>query len=264
MESYNKMFRFSKDSLFIAFFFLKRDLEYYLRDVKSFIIFLTVFLSGLLVFLVSLKNMLGNSEKYFLFLLIGYLSVSYMNISASAGFEIINDSYEGKLEYDKTLPIKRRGYSFIRIIGISLRGYINFLFCLVLMSPFLLNYFTVWKLVIFLSLSYVLSIIFTGFSLIPIIFTKNMTIQSVIGSLLRSYFFLGSTIFYPIHMIPQVLRPIILLNPVTWILELIRTILLIPYATKFPFFLSIVVITFYLVIAIVGGIKVLENYSHEE
>ena len=257
------MIGFNKDSLYISYSFLKRDLEYYLKDIKSFIIFLTVFLSGLLVFLVSLKNMLGNSEDYFLFLLIGYLSVSYMNISASAGFEIINDSYEGKLVYDKTLPIKRRDYSFIRIIGISLRGYINFLFCLVLMSPFLLNYFSIEKLLIFLGLSYILSIIFTGFSLIPIILSKNMTVQSVIGSLLRSWFFLGSTIFYPIQMIPQMLRPIIMLNPVTWVLELIREVLNIPYATKFPLVLSLAVMTFYLVIAVFGGIKVLENYSHE-
>ncbi len=257
---YNK---FHIDSLVIIYSLLKRDLQYYLLDIKSLAIFLTVFLSGLLVFLVSLKNMLGNSNNFFLFLLTGYLVVSYMNISGGAGFEIINDSYEGKLIYDRTLPIKRVHYALIRIIGISLRGYVNFLICLLIMSPLLVNYFSITKIIIFLLLSYVLSVIFTGLSILPIILTKNLTIQSVIGSLLRSWFFLGSTIFYPFAIIPANLRILIVINPVTWVLELIRTLLAIPYATKFPLILSAVTIGGYFLIAIVGGMSVLLHYNSE-
>ena len=251
------------NSLILIRTLLKRDLEYYLRDVKSFVIFLTVFLSGLLVFLVSLKNMLGNSNDYFLFLLIGYLVVSYMNISAGAGFEIINDSYEGKLVYDKTLPIKSFTYAIIRIIGISTRGYINFLICFLLMSPWLIIFFSLVNLAIFLLLSFILSIIFTCFSILPIFLSKNLTIQALIGSLLRSWFFLGSTIFYSYSMIPEILKPIILLNPVTWVLELMRSLLHIPFATSFPLLQSIIVIFMYLFTTGIIGIKILEHYEYQ-
>lgn len=242
---------------------LKRDLEYYLLDIKSLVIFLTVFLSGLLVFLVSLKNMMGNSNNYFLFLLTGYLVVSYLNISGGAGFEIINDSYEGKLLYDRTLPIKRTEYAFVRIIGISLRGYVNFFICLTIMSPLLINFFTITKLAIFLVLSFFLSVIFTGLSILPIFLSKNLTIQSVIGSLLRSWFFLGSTIFYPFQVIPKQIQFIIILNPVTWVLELIRTLMNIPFATRFPMNISLLVIIIYLIMSVAGGMMVLLNYKNE-
>lgn len=255
---------FKKEILSISYSFLKRDLEYYLKDVKSLIIFLTVFLSGLLVFLASLKNMLGGSDNYFVFLLVGYLVVSYMNISAGSGFELINESYEGKLQYDKTLPINRKLYSIIRLFGISLRGYINFLFCLLIIFPLLLPYFTLGNLLIFLISSLILAVIFTGICLIPIVFTKNLTIQSVIGSVLRSWFFLGSTIFYPYDTIPNFLKLVVILNPVTWILDLIRTSMKIPFSSHLPLEVSIIVIGTYLLISLFGGIKVLETYNHEE
>lgn len=242
---------------------LKRDVEYYLKDKKSLAIFITVFLSGLLVFLVSLKNMLGNSNNYYIFLLVGYLVVAYMNISAGAGFEVINDSYQGLLVYDKTLPVKRITYAFIRILGISLRGYINFLICFLIMLPFLKNYFTLENILIFLFLSYILSVIFTGISILPLMLTSNLTVQSVIGALLRSYFFLGSTIFYPISVVPENLKFIILLNPVTWVLELIRSLMNIPYATRFPLGLSLMVIAFYTVFALIGGAFVLLHHKIE-
>ena len=103
----------------VTYTLLKRDVQYYLMDVKNLIIFITVFLSGLLIFLVSLKNMLGNSNNYFLFLLTGYLVVSYMNISGSDGLEVISESYEGKLVYDRILPIRIENYAIIRTLGIS-------------------------------------------------------------------------------------------------------------------------------------------------
>ena len=252
-----------RDSIVSMLNLLKRDLEYYLLDKISLVIFLTVFLSGLLVFLVSLKNMLGNSNNYFLFLLTGYLVVSYMNISAGAGFEIINDAYESKLTYDKTLPVERLTYAFIRILGISLRGYINFILCFLIMSPLLLSFFTIENILVFLVLSYVLSVIFTGISILPLRLTSNLTIQSVIGALLRSYFFLGSTIFYPLKAVPENLKFIIVLNPVTWILELIRSLMDVPYATRFPPLISILVITIYLLFSILGGIYVLLHYKIE-
>lgn len=251
------------NSLSSAYTLLKRDVEYYLKDKKSLAIFITVFLSGLLVFLVSLKNMLGNSNNYFLFLLTGYLVVAYMNISAGAGFEIINDSYEGKLDYDKTLPIKRINYALIRILGISLRGYINFIICFLIMSPLLLSYFTITNIIIFLVLSYILSVIFTGLSILPLRLTSNLTIQSVIGALILSYFFLGSTIFYPLNAVPENLKFLIVLNPVTWVLELLRSLMNIPFATKFPFELSIIVVTAYLLFAVLGGMFVLLYHKIE-
>lgn len=242
---------------------LKRDVEYYLKDKKSLAIFITVFLSGLLVFLVALKNMLGNSNNYFLFLLVGYLVVAYMNISAGAGFEIINDAYEGKLTYDKTIPFGRITYAFIRILGISLRGYVNFIICFLIMAPLLLTYFTFENILVFLFLSYILSVIFTGISILPLMLTSNLTVQSVIGALLRSYFFIGSTIFYPLSAVPENLKFIILLNPVTWILELIRSLMHIPFATNFPLGISIVVITLYSGFAVIGGIFVLLHHKIE-
>jgi ABC-2 type transport system permease protein len=243
---------------------VKRDIEYYLKDFMNLLIYISVFLSGLFVFLTSLKNMLGNSPDYFLFLMTGYLVVSYMNISAGGGFEIIKEDYEGKYDYDKTLPIRRTSYALFRIIGISLRGYINFLICLIMMLPFLILYFSMYKFLVFLLLSFCLSIIFTGFSIIPIHFSKSLTIQTFLGSLLRSWFFLGSTIFYPLSVIPGFLKPIILLNPVTWILELIRISLDIPYAENFPLELSVAFIIFYLLIASLGGIYVLLKYTKHE
>ena len=243
---------------------LKRDVQYYLLDIKSLAIFITVFLSGLLVFLVSLKNMLGNSNDYFLFLLTGYLVVSYMNISGGAGFEVINDSYEGKLMYDKTLPIRRGVYSVIRILGISLRGYVNFVICFLFMSPLLIHYFTIFNIVTFFVLSYILSVIFTGISILPLILTNNLTIQSVVGALLRSWFFLGSTIFYPFNIIPSNLQLIILLNPVTWVLELLRTLMHIPFASEFPIMYSAIVIGLYFFLSLFGSVVVLLNYNHEK
>ncbi len=258
------MFTFERSNSISSYYtLLKRDVEYYLKDKKSLAIFITVFLSGLLVFLVSLKNMLGNSYNYFLFLLTGYLVVAYMNISAGAGFEIINDAYEGKLTYDKTLPIKRVNYALIRILGISLRGYINFIICFLIMSPLLLFFFTITNILIFLVLSYVLSVIFTGISILPLKLTSNLTIQSVIGALIRSYFFLGSTIYYPLNVVPGNLKFIIVLNPVTWVLELLRSLMNIPYATRFPLGLSILMITLYLFFAVIGGMFVLLHHKIE-
>ena len=252
-----------QNSISISCNFLKRDLEYYLRDIKSLIIFLTVFLSGLLIFLESLRNMLGGSNDYFLFHLVGYLVVSYMNISAGAGFEIINDNYEGKLVYDKTLPIKKLNYAVIRMVGICSRGYVNFLICFMIMFPLLMNYFSITKMVIFLFLSYILSVIFTNISIIPLSLTKNLTIQTVIGSLLRSWFFLGSTIFYPYTAVPEGMKIIILLNPVTWILELIRNLLDIPYAMTISIPISLLIILAYFIVSCIGGILVLNNYDFE-
>lgn len=255
--------KFSSNMFFVTMTLIKRDVQYYLLDIKNLLIFISVFLSGLLIFLVSLKNMLGNSSNYFLFLLTGYLVVSYMNISGGAGFEIINDSYDGKLVYDKTLPIHRTYYAFIRILGISLRGYVNFVICFLIMIPLLLKFFTITNIMTFLVLSFILSVIFTGFSILPLCLTSNLTIQSVIGALLRSWFFLGSTIFYPLKSIPANLRLVILLNPVTWVLELLRSLLHIPYASGLPILVSILIIIIYLTFSLIGGVYVFLNYKIE-
>lgn len=248
-----------REQIAISFIILKRDLNYYLQDKRNFFIFIIVYLSGLLIFLSSLNNMLGNDSSYFIFLIIGYLVVSYLNINGGAGFEILNEKILGKWDYDKLIPISRTHYSLLRVLGISLRGYLNFIFCMLIILPFIYTFFSLKTFLLFLFLSMILSIIFTSTSLLPLIAVNhdNMSIHTFLGIFIHSWLLLGSTIYYPFNSIPFYLQIIVIINPVTWILEFIRSEMNIVGAMKFPIIDTIIIISFFFIISLWGSMKAL-------
>lgn len=194
-------------------------------------VFLLVFLTGLYIYLHALNNLIP-LESYLEFVTVGYLVVAFLNICGGAGFELIRERNEGKWLYDKTFPIPAYSYAFSRIVGISLRGYVNFILCILLALPFLLQSLSFRGIVTLLLVSAILSVVFTGLSVTPLAFSDNLNLQVALGMILRSWLLFGSNIFYPTSLLPSWLQVITKANPVTWGLGFVRNSIGIPYGME--------------------------------
>lgn len=158
---------------------------------------------------------------YSAFLVSGFLCIYVANNSAYVGFYLKRDN-EGFFKLLKTTPLSRLSIVMGILIGellILLMGIVIFL----ILTGVYYKIFSLFKLVIILFYLILLALGFFSFSLIFFKFFDSYNTFS-----LRLYFFLlfgayaTSGVFYPLTNIPQLLKFIIYINPLSYAVDAIR------------------------------------------
>jgi ABC-type polysaccharide/polyol phosphate export permease len=163
------------------------------------------------------------SKNYFVYLLSGYIFISYFNHSFQAGIRLLRDRRESQMFiYESSLPLQPSLLALSRIIGSMIGGTIGFGIFLLLML-----------LVVPLSLTSIIVYFFSGICLGLLLSALSIILTKIFGY--NQGIFLGTTffmttflmffspLFYQLETVPTVMKMFFWLNPFTWVLELART-----------------------------------------
>ncbi len=167
--------------------------------------------------------------SYLAFLTPGILAQSITFVSIFNGLSIIWERDMGVLQKMLTTPIQRSALVLGKMLAGSVRSFSQLIVILTLAT--LLGIHLQWGLdrVLFLILLTVLgSTLFTGFSMIIASIVRTRERMMGIGQLVTMPLFFASNALYPVAMMPDWLKVFAAVNPMSYLVDGLRSLLLQP------------------------------------
>jgi ABC-2 type transport system permease protein len=178
----------------------------------------------------------GTTISYVQFLAVGVAFSQLMLGASYAGAMIFFDKRMGMFEQILAGPFKRYEYFTSKILSVILQGLLGSFLVLIIASPLLigLSLQPVGILYVLYSLVFA-SLFFGSLSLLISAYVKtDQALNVVFNSILPPLTFVSS-IFYPLEVMPDVIKAIALANPLTYAADIARFGLLGMSSVTFPY-----------------------------
>jgi ABC-2 type transport system permease protein len=182
----------------------------------------------------------GTTISYVQFLAVGVAFSQLMLGASYAGAMIFFDKRMGMFEQILAGPFKRYEYFTSKILSVILQGLLGSFLVLIIASPLLigLSLQPVGILYVLYSLVFA-SLFFGSLSLLISAYVKtDQALNVVFNSILPPITFVSS-IFYPLEIMPDVIKAIALANPLTYAADIARFGLFGMRSVTFPYGLFI-------------------------
>lgn len=167
-----------------------------------------------------------NGVPYLQFITPGILAQSVIFVSIFYGLSIIWERDMGVLQKILVTPTPRLALVFGKMISASVRGMsqaiIIFVFAFVLGIPLRITVFSILGVVVITSLG---ASFFTGLSMIIASIVKTRERFMGIGQVITLPLFFASNAIYPIDIMPRWLQIVAKINPLSYVVDGLRTLL---------------------------------------
>ncbi len=175
---------------------------------------------------VARARLIDVSGDYLTFLAPGILAQSVMFTSIFYGLAIIWERDAGILQKILVLPVPRASFVTGKGLGASLRavlqGLVVVLVAVVLGVHFRLHPLGLLTSVVAVALG---ASVFASLSIVLVTFLKSRERFMGIGQVLTMPLFFASNAIYPLDLMPGWLQVLALVNPLTYLVELLRSVL---------------------------------------
>jgi ABC-2 type transport system permease protein len=199
------------------------------------------------------KAISTGSLSYLDYIAPGILAQSILFIAIFYGIALIWERDMGILHKILVSPAPRSALVIGRAIAAGIRG-ISQIFIIYFLS-FLLGIHLRWDLLAFIGVVATVMLggaIFSTFSLIIASIVKKRERFMGIGQVLTMPLFFASNALYPIEMMPRWMQILSVLNPLTYQVDALRSLMITNHATSFGLFtdFAIGLFTFFILVAI--------------
>lgn len=194
-----------------------------------------------------------NIENFPLYFLCGWCLFSFFNSSISSSM----DALRGNKNILKRTPVPK----YIFILGGILSEVLNFLIMMVLLAGVMIvtNATFYWSTIFAIIPVFSLFIMLIGLGLMVSIACVYYTDIRHLWSIVSMMLMYASAIFYPMDIIPEPYRGILVLNPFYWAVDQFRCFV---YLGIFPQFLYIMNFIMLSLIILVFGIIIFKKYEN--
>jgi len=180
---------------------------------------------------------------YLEFITPGILAQSVIFVAIFYGLSIIMERDVGSLQKILVTPTPRLALVWGKMLSAGVRGFsqviIIFLFAFLIRIPLNLSLFSIIGVVIFVLLG---ASFFSGLSMIIASIVKTRERFMGIGQVITLPLFFASNAIYPIDIMPNWLQIIARINPLSYMVEGIRTLLVSGSISLLPFDFGVLVI----------------------
>jgi len=190
------------------------------------------------IFGVALSNARGiptNGVPYLEYITPGILAQSVIFVAIFYGLSIIWERDMGSLQKILVTPTPRLALVWAKMLSAGMRGLsqaiIIFLFSLVLGIQLHLNIFTITGVLILIILG---AGFFTGLSMIIASLVKTREKFMGIGQIITLPLFFASNAIYPIEIMPHWLQIVARINPLSYMVDGLRTLLVSGSISQLP------------------------------
>jgi ABC-2 type transport system permease protein len=243
---------------------MKRLIRLLIRDLKSSVglswhllasqlimPIVYIFIMGLTFANIIGEVTIGSAKvNYVQYLAIGVVFGQLMLSASYAGAMVFFDKRMGMFEQILAGPFRRWEYFSSKILSIILQGLFGSSIVILIASPILIGLNLTFKGIIYTIFSLIFASLFFGsLSLLISAYVKtDQSLNIVFNSILPPLTFISS-IFYPLEVMPDPLKYIALINPLTYAADITRyglfsiTSTTIPYALPLLPTLSIITFT---------------------
>jgi|YelNatPaOPRAMG01_1025707.scaffolds.fasta_scaffold24297_2 ABC-2 type transport system permease protein len=165
----------------------------------------------------------GARVSYVQYLAIGVVFGQLMLSASYAGAMVFFDKKMGMFEQILAGPFRRWEYFLSKILSVILQGLFGSSVVILIASPLLIGLTPTFKGIIYTLFSLIFASLFFGsLSLLISAYVKtDQTLNIVFNSILPPLTFVSS-IFYPIEAMPEPLKYIALINPLTYVADMTR------------------------------------------
>ena len=187
----------------------------------------------------------GTIDNFALYFLCGWCIYMFFNYSITSSMNA--------LKGNKTILQRTPAPKYIFILGSVISEFLNFLIMIILLVGVMIVthatfYWSMLPMVIFPILSLVLMLI--GLGLILSIVCVYYTDIQHLWMVLSMMFMYGSGIFYPITIIPEPYRSILILNPLYWAIDQFRCVVYYGIVPQWGFIVNFLLLS--LIILVMG------------
>jgi ABC-2 type transport system permease protein len=179
-------------------------------------------------------------ETYLQFITPGILTQSVVFIAIFYGLSIIWERDLGLLQKFLVTPTPRLALVWGKMISAGVRGLsqaiIIFIFAFILDIPLFLNFWSILGVILIVMLG---AGFFTGLSMIIAAIVKTRERFMGIGQVITLPLFFASNAIYPIDIMPKWLQVVATVNPLSYMVDGLRALLVSGNMTQIPFDISI-------------------------
>ncbi|HOC53284.1 MAG TPA: ABC transporter permease [Caldisericia bacterium] len=189
-----------------------------------------------------LKTIPTGGVPYITFITPGILSQSVMFIAIFYGLNLIWDKDQGIVQKFMALPVKRSAFVVGRTMGAMVRGFSQAV--IVLLVAILIKIQIRWSIlsVIGIIITVIIeSILFSSFSMILAALMKTRERFMGIGQMITMPLFFTSSAIYPIDIMPEWLQILAIINPLSYVVGILRALLVTGDLTNIFLYLIILV-----------------------
>jgi ABC-2 type transport system permease protein len=177
------------------------------------------------------------------FLTPGVLAQSVMFIAIFYGISIVWERDLGQLNKLLCTPTARSSIILGKTLSAGIRSTIQGIGVLIIAFVMQINLsFTVWSVLGIIVLTILFGVIFSSLSICLASFFTTRERMMGIGQALTMPLFFASNAIYPLSLMPDWVRYIAHFNPLTYIVDAMRSLLLPDYPSSFPLILDVSVI----------------------
>lgn len=178
----------------------------------------------------------GTAISYAQFLAVGVAFSQLMLGASYAGAMIFFDKRMGMFEQILAGPFRRYEYFASKILSVILQGLLGSFLVLIIASPLLIGLSPQPLGILYVLYSLVLASLFFGsLSLLISAYVKTDQILNIVFNSILPPLTFASSIFYPLEVMPDVIKGIALFNPLTYAADIARYGLFGISGITFPF-----------------------------
>jgi ABC-2 type transport system permease protein len=164
----------------------------------------------------------GKEIDYLLFLLPGMIAMGIHSCGVSTCWTPTMDRQMGTLEQILSSPTTRSAYGFGKILSVVTQSFIQVLLILVVGLPLVGKAILVNNLPLLLFSAFLGGVCFCSFYMILASAFKSNDLLSMVSTLIMMPMMFCSSMFYPLDMMPSILRYVAYANPMTYIANSLR------------------------------------------
>ncbi len=198
---------------------VKRDISAYYRGIVWIFMVFLYFLTWVFFTATTLGNLV-TVRNYFQFLIAGMIVIGIYNSSFTFMTVISGEKRRGYIKYLLSLPINRVGLSVGRLLTGMLQG-VTFSFFMLVITFLLLGFPGIIVFIALTATIFCLAFGLSGLGIAAAVFLKP-ELADPASDVLGLWLVFTSTIFYPDNIIPQMLRPVSMINPLSAASNLLR------------------------------------------
>lgn len=222
-----------KQSLIHAFYVWERDMKLWIRQKWMMFMSTASPILYLLIFSVAMSKFLGTLDladygriAYLDFVAAGFIVMGMFTSALLGSISVFLDRELGITKDLFTTPLSKEAFVFGKTLASTTKaliiGLLMFALAIALgAKPG--SYITGGLLVVELIM---ISLIFAGFSISLTSFIRTQAAYNVLVNVLIAPLFLFSNVYYPLNALPQSIKLIAALNPLTYIIRLLRVTML--------------------------------------
>lgn len=195
-----------------------------------------------------------NIDHYPAFFLTGWCAYTFFSSTISVSMNA--------LKFNKSILQRIPTPKYIFVLGGIISEFLNYIIMLILLIAIMIITHVPFHLTIILSIIPIISllIMITGLSLILSIICVYYSDVKHLWGVVSLMFMYGSAIFYPVTIIPEPYRQYILLNPLLWIIQQLRSFILFGQVPPISNMINSILLS---VIILIFGLIVFKKYENK-